>query len=840
MKIICHTHWDREWFAPSFVTNEWLRELFEKLFKLIETKKDYTYVLDGQTLLIEDLFNEAPELEEKVKKLVKSGNLLIGPFYAQIDFRLSPEIAIIKNFEIGRKDMSKLGGNAKVAWMVDNFGFISQLPQLLRKYGIEGAFLWRGVGIEKPSIEFVWNSKEHSQIKCIFLVGGYRNLYGLSFTKDLARRRLQHEIEKLKIFSLSGEVPLLDGYDLDTNPEDPRDLLDGVTLSTPGEFLNQAFSKVADLSTVNGELISGKYACTFPGTLSTRVYLKMQSYVIGKLLRYVELLSSLKGEEIEELHRTYLKTLIHDNICGVGVDLVNKNMQKTYARMYTKLKKMFIENIKALTAEFEDGRYVVSFSPFNYDHWHCDGKRCYKLSSKGVGIFRLKELDRSIEDETLSFKNDYYDASFCEDGSLKLNNMLTGILKIEKELGDSYSTYTEEVNFSSRLLNIRTERAGERHKVVLVERCLEAEGILIKTKEKVIFDGSPLVKWQIEAELNGKNYILSFVTRTGDKDSKIFAKMPFDVVERVRVDTNLLDRDAGKLNSVLLAAREIGSIKKFPFQGFVALFKEKTIAVMSKGTYQYEVDLSGDVKIDLVRSVEWIAKTDVKGRTGDAGPLMYIPDAKCEGTLTFELAVCELDQHVCSEEFFRWFTLFDDQPILISVRDGYGKKDSLKLFSGELPWVCVVDGKLVMYNPYSKITRGLKEGQISEIPLKTVQHGLHGEAKVRFIRFPAFPKYSSRNDPKQAVDLIEKNIEKIKEEISLLENDLKKEKRSSVKYHLLKHSLLGRRRTLLELKVCSSLCKGRIPKKMMKRLNRARAKRRIYDYIVELVKEGST
>ncbi|MFN3283611.1 MAG: alpha-mannosidase, partial [Pseudothermotoga sp.] len=325
--VVCHTHWDREWFAPSSVTNEWLKELFKRLFDLVEKNKEYTYVLDGQTLILEDLLSEAPEFERKVRNYVKSGNLIIGPFYAQIDFRISPESAIVKNLQIGEQDMSRFDAHTQAAWMVDNFGFISQLPQLLKRHGIEGAFLWRGVNFDKPVTEFFWKSSDGSQIRCIFLIGGYRNFYGIFSTKDLAEKRLQNESIKLTSFSLSGYLLLLDGYDLDTNPEDPTELLiEKIALSTPEDFLSKVFSKSVDFPLLKGEMISGKYACVFPGTLSTRVYLKRQAYIVGKLLRYLEFLSFLNGKRIDDLYRCYLKTLVHDNICGVGIDQVHKRM----------------------------------------------------------------------------------------------------------------------------------------------------------------------------------------------------------------------------------------------------------------------------------------------------------------------------------------------------------------------------------------------------------------------------------------------------------------------------------------------------------------------------------
>ncbi|HOJ88016.1 MAG TPA: alpha-mannosidase [Pseudothermotoga sp.] len=840
--VICHTHWDREWFAPSSITNEWLKELFQRLFELVRKNESYTYVLDGQTLILEDLLSVAPEYENQLRDLVRSHNLLIGPLYAQIDFRMSPEVAIVKNLELGKKDLERFGSCTKVAWMVDNFGFISQLPQLLKKYGIEGAFIWRGVNSDKPSIEFLWKSRDGSQVKSIFLIGGYRNLYGLSATRNLAKERLSHEVEKLRPFSLTGHIPLLDGYDLDTNPEDPEQLLGKEILrATPESFVEEVFADAAKLPVLNGEMMSGKYACVFPGTLSTRVYLKRQSYVVGKLIRYVEFLSSLNGRQIDTMHKNYLKTLIHDNICGVGVDQIHRQMQKTYRRMYLKLKRSFVEQISQIAADLESGKYVLSFSPFDYNHWHCDGERCYKLQSDGMGFFKVTEFDTAVEDTTLRFENDYYTAEFCEDGAVKINNILTGILHLEKENGDSYSTYPTKIRFSSRLLKIEVERAGQKHKIVRLQRIVKSKGVLIKTTERVVFDQSPLVKWEIFVDLQGSGYLLSFMTKTDDENSKVFAKMPFEVVQRNRMDKDLFDSNIPpEIDRVLLAARETGSVKKFPFQGFVALSSgKKTIAMMSKGVYQYEVDEFGDMKIDLVRSIEWIAKGNIPGRTGDAGPLMYISDARCEGKMHFELAVCEIRSSPRSSELMRWFNLFDDSPLVISLKNTKGTSRSLNFYSGELPWVCLEENRIVVYNPYSKTVNGLRPGRISTIPLNVRTQSNDDKISIKIMNFPAFPFFVSTKQPSQEVlDSIEGQIGRIQKQLEILRNRMREIRKDSKKYHLLKHKILSNQRTMLELRVSLSLNKGKVPRALLRKLNRIRAQKRIYDYIVELLKEG--
>jgi alpha-mannosidase len=61
--IINHTHWDREWFLTSIYTRRWIPGLIDRLEELVAANPDFAYLLDGQTLVIEDLLAVAPEYE---------------------------------------------------------------------------------------------------------------------------------------------------------------------------------------------------------------------------------------------------------------------------------------------------------------------------------------------------------------------------------------------------------------------------------------------------------------------------------------------------------------------------------------------------------------------------------------------------------------------------------------------------------------------------------------------------------------------------------------------------------------------------------------------------------
>lgn len=160
VKVVVHNHWDREWFTSSEVTSKWLKEVFFRVKELVQKNPEFVYVLDGQTAAVEDLLVYHPDLEEDLRELVRSGRLLVGPYYIQIDWRIPGEASILKNFEIGEKDTNRFGRRMNAGWLLDSFGHISQEPQLHRIFGIEKVFLWRGISFETTGSPRSFSGKE--------------------------------------------------------------------------------------------------------------------------------------------------------------------------------------------------------------------------------------------------------------------------------------------------------------------------------------------------------------------------------------------------------------------------------------------------------------------------------------------------------------------------------------------------------------------------------------------------------------------------------------------------------------------------------------------------------
>ena len=84
--IVPHTHWDREWRYPIWQNRMLLVQFFDELFRILEHDENYRcFVLDGQSIAVEDYLEVRPCDTERVKKYVSEGRIVIGPWYTLPD-----------------------------------------------------------------------------------------------------------------------------------------------------------------------------------------------------------------------------------------------------------------------------------------------------------------------------------------------------------------------------------------------------------------------------------------------------------------------------------------------------------------------------------------------------------------------------------------------------------------------------------------------------------------------------------------------------------------------------------------------------------------------------------
>jgi len=164
--VVSLTHWDREWRFPFEKTRSLLVEMMDGLLKVLDTDPDYAcFHLDGQTILLDDYCAVRPDAARKIKKYVKQGRLLIGPWYVLPEENQMSGESLVRNFLWGERVGRKYGGNMKVGYSPTSWGQVSQMPQIMKGFGVESAIFYRGISADQvPGHYYLWEGADGSRI----------------------------------------------------------------------------------------------------------------------------------------------------------------------------------------------------------------------------------------------------------------------------------------------------------------------------------------------------------------------------------------------------------------------------------------------------------------------------------------------------------------------------------------------------------------------------------------------------------------------------------------------------------------------------------------------------
>jgi alpha-mannosidase len=144
--LIPHTHWDREWYLPRAAFQARLVPVLDLVVEQLEQNPEARFLLDGQTVLLEDYLAARPEQERRVASLVERGALEIGPWYVLSDLLIPAAHSLRRNLELGSRDAARFGKRLEVLYSPDAFGHPAELPALAALHGLSRAVIRRGLG----------------------------------------------------------------------------------------------------------------------------------------------------------------------------------------------------------------------------------------------------------------------------------------------------------------------------------------------------------------------------------------------------------------------------------------------------------------------------------------------------------------------------------------------------------------------------------------------------------------------------------------------------------------------------------------------------------------------
>lgn len=357
MYIVSHTHWDREWGCTFQQFRMKLVKLIDGLLDILDTNPKYRhFMLDGQTIILEDYLEIRPKAKKRLKNHLQQKRIIVGPWYVLPDEFLVSAESLIRNLMLGKKVAEKLDGEVMpVGYLPDQFGHISQIPQILKGFGIESAVIWRGVPEDFPP-EFNWKSPDGSQVLAIRLPyrSGYCSFFKLSWDIEKAFLELNHLKEELKSESASSHLLVMNGFDHTFPQPGLPQILEGVnTRLRDAELLHSNLPEYIDavkgtvrafnLKTYRGEFRSTDKASgwrgLFFGVLSSRLYLKQLNEETQALLEKIAeplatfcwmLGQDYPGSFLWQAWKYLLQNHPHDSICGCSIDEVHQDMEARF------------------------------------------------------------------------------------------------------------------------------------------------------------------------------------------------------------------------------------------------------------------------------------------------------------------------------------------------------------------------------------------------------------------------------------------------------------------------------------------------------------------------------
>jgi mannosylglycerate hydrolase len=278
--IVPHTHWDREWYAPFQVFRARLVALLDELLPLLERDLSYAhFLLDGQTVVLDDYLEIRPEAAATVQDLAASGRVSMGPWMVLPDEYMVSGETLVRNLQLGMARAHELGGALPVGYLPDMFGHVAQLPQLLRLAGLEHAVVWRGVPSAIDRTAFWWEAPDGSRVRAEYLYGSYSNGRDLpDDAKQLIARARSYQAELGPARLSGGALLLMNGTDHQLpQPGLGRVVTEANSIQADYRFVvtslaaHVATQPVDGLPRWRGELRSGARANVLMGVASNRV-----------------------------------------------------------------------------------------------------------------------------------------------------------------------------------------------------------------------------------------------------------------------------------------------------------------------------------------------------------------------------------------------------------------------------------------------------------------------------------------------------------------------------------------------------------------------------------------
>ncbi len=664
--IVPHTHWDREWYATFETFRAQLVELWDQLLALTEADPDFRFMMDGQTVVIDDYLEVRPQAKARLEAAIRRRQVQVGPWYTLPDeFVVSGE-TLVRDLQRGIAAADAHGGSMRVGYLPDSFGHAAQMPQLYRQLGFRYAAVWRGVPLEIDRVAFCWEAPDGSRILTAYMGNSYAQGVDLPTDPAALATRIASALEAIAPFRPTANVLLMNGNDhvlpqaaLSAAVRGASGRLDGTTirLARLDDYL--ATLPPEGWPRWRGELRSSARANVLMGTLSVRVPDKQRYFAASRTLeRMAEPIAAVTGIEAEDaLGQAWtlvLQNAAHDTACGSGIDAVAEaSRQRSTSALL--IAQTVVE--RGLTRLAGAGQvWNPSLFP-RQGLVEVEGSLVLTPVIAGCSVASLTTTSPQVP-ATAGARRVENSRLTCElllDGTLTILDRQTRLryqglhrLVDEGDAGDEYNFSPPAVNrqpadpvrnFSSTVGETGPLRASlEARFDLAVYHGLRPDRRARGDRETTL----PIrLSLSLEAGVPRLDVELEIINRTPDHRLRAHFPLPFHVSESAADTPFHVTR-----RPVIGARRDPGApeieLPTYPMWSFTDVSDGRAgLALIADGLHEYEV-LPGpppELALTLLRSVGWLSRDDLTTRTGNAGPEIETPGAQVLGGHRFRYSL---------------------------------------------------------------------------------------------------------------------------------------------------------------------------------------------------------
>ncbi|CAN5274261.1 glycoside hydrolase family 38 C-terminal domain-containing protein [soil metagenome] len=337
-----HGHLDMAWLWPLRETRRKAARTYVRAVNAIDRSDDYIYGT-SQPQQMAWMKQRHPALFERMKAAVASGRMeLQGSFWVEPDTNLPSGESLVRQALVGRRFLQEEFGltdeQLRLCWLPDTFGYNGNLPQILRKSGMDWfqtiKLAWNKVN-DFPHRSFHWEGIDGSSVLVHMPPEGDYNSRG-------AADGLLTGLKKYPERALGTALLVYGSGDGGGGPNETHHEVTGrernlrglprVEKSTAGDFFRALEKRDVD-HIHHGEL----YLETHQGTYTTQGQIKRHNRLVERKLHEAEALAVIVGDDsrpvLEQHWRDVLLNQFHDIIPGSSIARVNREAIETYERI---------------------------------------------------------------------------------------------------------------------------------------------------------------------------------------------------------------------------------------------------------------------------------------------------------------------------------------------------------------------------------------------------------------------------------------------------------------------------------------------------------------------------